>query len=168
MPKIIENLENRLIEEARKQIEESGYGTMTIRSVAKACGVGVGTVYNYFASKEELVAKHLLEDWNRCVSAIRAVSTYSDSPRPVLLCIYDQLRDFASRHQALFRDDAAAAAFAGSFGRYHGLLRGQLAEPLRKFCASEFAAEFLAEAILTWTMAGKSFDELYGMMEKLF
>lgn len=168
MPKIIENLENRLIEEARKQIEESGYGTMTIRSVAKACGVGVGTVYNYFASKEELVAKHLLEDWNRCVSAIRAVSTYSDSPRPVLLCIYDQLRDFSSRHQALFRDDAAAAAFAGSFGRYHGLLRGQLAEPLRKFCASEFAAEFLAEAILTWTMAGKSFDELYGMMEKLF
>ena len=168
MPKIIENLEKRLIEEARKQIEESGYGTMTIRSVAKACGVGVGTVYNYFASKEELVAKHLLEDWSRCISAIRAVSTYSDSPRPVLLCIYDQLRDFASRHQSLFRDDAAAAAFAGSFGRYHGLLRGQLAEPLRKFCASEFAAEFLAEAILTWTMAGKSFDELYGMMEKLF
>ena len=43
MPKIIENLESRLIAEAKKQIEESGYGTMTIRSVAKACGVGVGT-----------------------------------------------------------------------------------------------------------------------------
>ena len=34
MPKIIENLENRLIEEARKQIEEAGYSAMTIRSVA--------------------------------------------------------------------------------------------------------------------------------------
>ena len=48
MPKIIENLENRLIREAEKQIAESGYAAMTIRSVAKACGVGVGTVYNYF------------------------------------------------------------------------------------------------------------------------
>ena len=44
MPKIIQNLENRLIEEAKKQIRESGYGALTIRSVAKACGVGVGTV----------------------------------------------------------------------------------------------------------------------------
>lgn len=168
MPKIIENLESRLIEEAKKQIEESGYGTMTIRSVAKACGVGVGTVYNYFSSKEELVATHLLEDWKQCITAIRAVSTYSDFPRPVALCIYDQLISFAQRHLAIFRDEAAAASFAGSFGKYHGMLRAQLSQPLRKFCSSDFAADFLAEALLTWTMAGKTFDEIYGMMEKLF
>ena len=168
MPKIIENLQSKLIEEAKKQIEEAGYGAMTIRSVAKACGVGVGTVYNYFSSKEELVATHLLEDWNRCIAAIRAVSTDSDSPRPVALCIYDQLILFTRRHQAIFRDEAAAASFAGSFGKYHGMLRGQLAQPLRKFCESDFTAEFLAEALLTWTMTGKAFDELYGIMEKLF
>ncbi|MBR2423449.1 MAG: TetR/AcrR family transcriptional regulator [Oscillospiraceae bacterium] len=168
MPKIIENLESRLIEEAKKQIEESGYGAMTIRSVAKACGVGVGTVYNYFSSKEALVATHLLEDWKQCITAIRAVSTYSDFPRPVALCIYDQLISFAQRHLAIFRDEAAAASFAGSFGKYHGMLRAQLSQPLRKFCSSDFAADFLAEALLTWTMAGKTFDEIYGMMEKLF
>ena len=141
---------------------------MTIRSVAKACGVGVGTVYNYFPSKEDLVATHLLEDWKQCIAAIRAVSTCSDSPRPVALCIYDQLVTFARRHLAIFRDEAAVASFAGSFGKYHGMLRSQLSEPLRKFCSSDFTADFLAEALLTWTMAGKSFDEIYGMMEKLF
>lgn len=168
MPKIIANLESRLIEEAKKQIEESGYGAMTIRSVAKACGVGVGTVYNYFPSKEALVATHLLEDWKQCVAAIQAVSTYSDTPRPVVQCIYDQLVSFAVRHQAIFQDETAAASFAGSFGKYHGMLRAQLAQPLRKFCGSDFAADFLAEALLTWTMAQKPFDEIYGMMEKLF
>lgn len=168
MPKIIENLESRLITEAKKQIEESGYGAMTIRSVAKACGVGVGTVYNYFPSKEALVATHLLEDWNPCIAAIRAVSAYSEAPRPVALCIYDQLIAFSRRHVAIFRDEAAAASFAGSFGRYHGMLRAQLAQPLRKFCESDFAADFVAEALLNWTMAGKPFDEIYGMMEKLF
>ena len=166
MPKIIKDLEAKLLEEAKRQIEESGYSTMTIRSVAKACGVGVGTVYNYFSSKEDLLASFMVKDWNQCISAINAVSTYSDSPAPVARCIADQLTAYAQRHVAVFRDEAAAAGFAGSFSRYHTLLRAQLAAPLRKFCDSDFAAEFVAEALLTWTMAGKSFDEVYGMIGK--
>ena len=168
MPKIIENLESSLIEEARKQIEQSGYSAMTIRSVAKACGVGVGTVYNYFSCKEELIATHLLEDWKQCITAIGAVSTYSESPRPALLCMYDQLVSFAHRHRAIFRDEAAAVGFSGAHSRYHGLLRTQLAEPMEKFCNTTFEAEFVAEALLTWTVSGRSFEEIYGVLRKLF
>ena len=168
MPKIIENPEAKLIEEARRQIEELGYGAVTIRSIAKACGIGVGTVYNYFPSKEALIAKHLLDDWKQRAAAIQAVSTYSDSPRPVALCIYDQLISFARCHASIFQDETAAASFSGSFSRYHSMLRSQLAQPLRKFCGSDFAAEFIAEALLTWTMDGKPFDEIYGMIDSLF
>ena len=168
MPKIIENLEKRLIEEAKKQIEESGYSAMTIRSVAKACQVGMGTVYNYFPSKEALVATHLLEDWKGCIAAISAVSAVAEMPREVIRCIYDQLGGFTCRHQAIFKDEAAAAGFAGSFSQYHGVLRDQLAQPLRRFCSSDFSAQFIAESLLVWTISGISFDELYGMIEKLF
>lgn len=168
MPKIIKNLESKLIEEAKRQIAEAGYGAVTIRSIATACGVGVGTVYNYFSSKEELLATYLLTDWNSCVTAIAAVSRYSESPEPVLRCISDELIAFAKRHESVFRDEAAGAAFASSFGRYHYVLRNQLAEPVRKFCDSDFAAEFIAESLLSWTMAGKEFDEIYGMIGKLF
>lgn len=168
MPKIIENLESRLIEEAHRQIEESGYGAMTVRSVAKSCGVGVGTVYNYFPSKENLVASFMLEDWKGCIAAIGAAGDASQTPEPVARCIYDQLLAYADRHSAIFRDASAAAGFAGSFSRYHALLRTQLASPLRRYCADMFAAEFIAEALLTWTMAGKSFDEIFGMLQKLF
>ena len=168
MPKIIENLESKLTEEAKKQIEQVGYGAMTIRSVAKACGVGVGTVYNYFSSKEDLIATYLLEDWKQCITAINAVSTYSDHPREAAFCIYDQLVSFSLRHQSIFRDEAARESFTGSFSKYHTLLRSQLAEPLRKFCESDFAPEFIAEGLLTWTVAGKSFDEIHEIIKKLF
>lgn len=168
MPKIIENLEARLIEEAQRQIEASGYGALTIRSIASGCGVGVGTVYNYFSSKDELLAVYLLSDWEACVAAVAAASSGSDLPEPVVRCIYDQLLAFTHRHRAIFQDEAAVAGFSGSFSRYHGLLRSQLAAPLEKYCSSPFAAEFIAEALLSWTMAGKTFDEIYGMLGKCF
>ena len=168
MPKIIKNLEARLIEEAKRQIEQAGYGAMTIRSVASGCGVGVGTVYNYFPSKDALLATYLLEDWKKCIVAVEAVSTCSETPKSVVRCIYDQLVSFAQRHKAIFRDEAASAAFSGSFSQYHGLLRSQLSTPLRKFCGSDFAADFIAESLLIWTMGGRDFDEIYGIVEKLF
>ena len=167
MPKIIKNLESKLLTEARRQIEELGYGAVTIRSVAAACGVGVGTVYNYYSSKDQLLATYMLEDWNQCVTAINAVSNYSDTPKPVVRCIYDQLLAYAQRHQSIFRDQTALTAFAGFSGNYHRLLRSQIAAPLQKFCESDFSADFTAEALLTWTMAGTDFDVLYPMIQKL-
>ncbi len=167
MPKIIENLKDRLILEAKQQIEQSGYGAVTIRSIAKGCGVGVGTVYNYFPSKEALIATHLLEDWKNCIGAIEAVSSGSETAEPVMRCIYGQLTEFASRHSAIFRDESAAASFAGAFSQYHHRLRSQLAAPLRKFCSGDFVSAFLAESLLTWTMAGMPFDEIYEILKKL-
>ncbi len=168
MPKIIENLEPRLLAEARHQVERDGFSAMTIRSVAAACGVGVGTVYNYFSSKEAMVAAFMLPDWQRCIAVIREAGETADGPDPVLRCIYGQLGAFSHRHEAVFRDETAAASFAGSFSRYHALLRSQLAQPLRRFCSSDFSAEFIAEALLTWTMAGKSYEEIHSQIRNLF
>lgn len=167
MPKIIENPKERLIAEARRQTTQFGYGAVTIRSVASACGIGIGTVYNYFPSKEALMAAYLLQDWQTCICAIRQTEAAAQSALPVLRCIYDQLVEYARRHRPVFQDPSAASEFAGSFSRYHGLLRSQLAEPLRRFCPDAFTADFIAEGLLTWTMAGKSFEELYGILQKL-
>lgn len=167
MPKIIEDLKDKLITEAKQQIEQNGYEAVTIRSIAKGCGVGIGTVYNYFPSKDVLIATHLLEDWTTCVRSIESVASVSQEPQPVAQCIYDQLTAFAERHSTIFRDESAAVSFAGSFSRYHTLLRNQLAAPLTRFCTNSFTAQFFAESLLTWSMAGKSFEEIYEILKKL-
>lgn len=167
MPKIIENLDNLLMAEAERQVRENGYRAVTIRSVANAVGVGVGTVYNYFPSKDALLASYMLRDWKNCLADIQAVASVSQEVRPVLSAIYDGLCAFAHRHHGVIQDADASTSFAGSFRHYHGMLRSQLAEPLKQYCPDAFTGEFVAEALLTWTMAGKEFDVIYGMIQKL-
>ena len=167
MPKIIENLPQRLLEETRRQVAESGYAAMTIRSVAKGCGVGVGTVYNYYPSKEALVASFMLDDWKLCVAAIRDTAANSDTLEPVLQLIHEKLCLFMEQYDPIFRDESASVSYTGAISRYHGVLRGQLAAPIRKFCQDDFTAEFIAEAMLTWTVSGKDFDELKGILLRI-
>lgn len=168
MPKIIENLPQRLTEEARRQIAESGYGAMTIRSVAKSCGVGVGTVYNYYPSKEALVAAFMLEDWSASIASIEACAEETQQPEAVLHSIFENLQLFMVKYDPIFRDESASVSYTGSTSKYHGILLQQLATPIRKFCQDDFTALFIAEATLTWTVAGKSFQEIFTIVNKLF
>ena len=168
MPKIIENLRARLVEEARRQALTEGYAAMTVRSVAKACSVGTGTLYNYFPNKNALTAAFMLEDWERCMASIRETGAAAGTPRPVLQRIYDELIAYVADHEAVIRDAGAAGGLPSAMPRYHAMLRAQLSEPLKRFCGEDFAAEFIAEALLTWTMAGKSFDDICPLILKLF
>ena len=88
------------MDEARRQIEQSGFAAMTIRSVAKACAVGVGTVYNYFPSKEILVASFMLDDWKLCIAAIQNTAERAQTLEPVLRVIHEQIRLFMAEYDA--------------------------------------------------------------------
>ena len=167
MPKIIENLENRLVEEARRQAWEGGYSAVTIRSVAAACGVGVGTVYNYFPSKDALLAAFLLADWKDCLQAMEEAKAACPQRAAVLQAMYRQLTYYSAAHRTIFGDKGAAQVFSGTVGSYHTMLRDQLAQPLLSFCTDGFRAQFVAEALLTWTLEGREAEQLLPVLEEL-
>lgn len=172
MPKIIENAREQLLAEAKRQIFENGYANTTIRSVASACNLGVGTVYNYFKSKDMLIASFMLDDWQECLDGMKRENT--DDTKCLLGCVYASLKEFTQNHISLFRDDDAAKVFATVFAERHKLLREQLAGILLPICDmtehkdKHFLAEFISESLLTWTMAGRSFEEIYSVLKSLF
>ncbi len=167
MPKIIMDLPQRLSDEARRQVLENGYSSLTIRSVAAACGVSIGAVYNYYPSKEALTASFMLKDWKESLAALEKSAAQDADAYHTSQAIYRELRRFTRHYQNLFRD-AAAEGFAGFSVRYQMMLRSQLSIPLRRHCQNEFTAEFIAEALITWTVAGKSFAEIWEVIQKLF
>ena len=165
MPKIIENLHRDILAKTKKQVAERGYKNTTIRSVAAECGIAVGTVYNYFRSKEILIASFMLEDWKECIKSIEAQPR--ENRRAFLAFIYISLRKFAENHNYLFSDPEATKVYSLVFPEWHKLLRNQLAELILPICMGDdqiFLAEYIAEALLTWTMAGVNFDQIYSML----
>lgn len=174
MPKILENIRENLLQEARKQVMEQGYSLMTIRSVASACGVGVGTVYNYFPSKDNLVANFMLEDWQKCLGEMQGCCGKADNPKSALRGVYDALRSFMDTYDALFEDEHADVSFKASFHPRHKQLRSQIAKPLKPFCMTQkaadphFLSELLAEAMLCWTLDGRRFEEISSVLLQLF
>lgn len=168
MPKIIENVRELLLDTAKKQIKERGYANTTIRSVAGECGLAVGTVYNYFKSKDMLIASFVVADWNSYLSDIRGAKL--SEPRKALHNIYNALISFSEQHASLFRDPDAAKVYAAVFSERHKTLRGQIAEIILPLCSAEnaeFTSQFVAESLLTWTVAGKDFDSIFNILEKI-
>lgn len=165
MPKIIENLSQKLTDEARRQVMEEGYSALNIRTVAKNCGVGVGTVYNYFPSKDALVAGFMLEDWMMSLTRIRVCAESASDAFPVLEAIHRELTAFLTQYGELFR--AASENISAPPKQYHVMLRRQLSEILLPICGETFLADFVSEALLTWTVEGKTFGQLRDIFEKV-
>ena len=171
MPKRIENVRGQLLDEARRQIAERGYANTTVRSVAQACGVAVGTVYNYFPSKEMLIASFMAEDWQACLAQIRAAGT--EDPETCLRGIFGALCDFTEQYRTLFADADAEKTFAAVFRTRHRQLREQLAGLIAPVCPpipgteEDFPARFIAEALLAWAAAGAPFSALWPILARI-
>lgn len=53
----------KILKTSRELIQRQGWSAINIRSVAAACGVSVGSIYNYFDSKTALVSAAVESVW---------------------------------------------------------------------------------------------------------
>ena len=52
-----------ILKTSRELIRQQGWSAVSIRSVAAACGVSVGSIYNYFESKADLMGAAVESVW---------------------------------------------------------------------------------------------------------
>lgn len=77
-----ENLREELIENGLKILDAEGYDGLSLRKVAKACGVSHTAPYRHFKDKEELIAAiaaKVLHQFNESLKA--AITKYPDDVR---------------------------------------------------------------------------------------
>ena len=165
MPKIVENLREKIVEVTKKQILENGYSKVTMRGIAEACGIGLGTIYNYYESKDYIVATYMMDDWKVCLSHVQSDI---ESGKSVLESVYTGLVNFIAEHESLFADKKAEISYASNAIKWHSLFRGQIAGIVLPLCDNDtFLSEFIAEALISWAIEKKDFTLLEPILNKL-
>lgn len=163
MPKIFPNLQQTLLDKTALILREEGYSALSIRRIAAECHVATGTVYNYFKSKDEMVAGIMLVDWNKTVddmkNAVTNFSIDSDDPHQEfsngMVGVTMSIRNFNNRYVATFGQFEEAGGSMNIVQKYHHLLRDQIDDILLKLIENtgnndlRAVIPILSETILT-------------------
>ena len=128
VPKRIENLRERILQCAKAELLEKGYDALTIRSVARSCGIAVGTVYNYFSSKEMLAALVMLEDWMLLLGRMRSGCEAAKSLPDALTTMNEGVCSFYGVYRNVWAGYSFTDTERTAFSDRHRMLVRQLAE----------------------------------------
>lgn len=174
MPKLLDRPQESILSAARRIATEEGYAAVTVRAVAKECGIAVGTIYNYYASKDAMLAASLLRDWQAALAAAGESAAAAGSAEEAVEAVFSAVRAFEERNRRIFSDERARASAAAMLQSRHAQLRGQIAAlleaPCRRFAGGEddFLPAFLAESLLAWSMESVPFSRLWQQLCRFF
>ena len=174
MPKKIDDLRQTILLHTRMILLMQGSEKLTVRAVAASCHVAVGTVYNYFPSKDMMVASVMAEDWEKLLAQIRADCEQAPSTLAGLELIFNGIRGFSKTFSPVWETYHPQVSTPNLAQSKHRQLVSQLIgtiQPmLERFGQTELPhlSRFLAESVL----AGASdisarFQELQPVYEKL-
>ncbi|MGN0506102.1 MAG: TetR/AcrR family transcriptional regulator [Lachnospiraceae bacterium] len=87
-----------ILKASRNLVKEQGPEALNIRMVASVCGVSVGSVYNYFTSKSELVTATLNSIWYDIFHTAEPEDSFSDC----VARIYQNMEQGAESYPGFF------------------------------------------------------------------
>lgn len=154
MPKIIKDIEGKLLSIAKDIILQEGYDKLSMRRVAAECGIAVGTIYNYFPNKEVMLAGIMVEDWKTCLeNADNRITAKADVFEDGLVIICECLEEFVTKYRAIWMQAAVKGGGVPNQEKYqqekyHPLLRSQIEALIYKLKGREEGLESLPDTLI--------------------
>ena len=170
MPKIIPELRGKLLLAARKRLVQDESHDFSTRQLAADCGIAAGTVFNYFPTKESLLACIMLEDWRLCLDRMLNVPEHTETLEQGLLELEALLRAFSEPFLPVWRNYDHRAPLP----EYHKVLISQLSQPLEALLQKtgirpgETELSVLAELLLAASQREEgTIEKLIPIMKKI-
>lgn len=96
-----EDRRQRIIDQAIKAFAQKGYNATSINEIARESGICIGSIYSYFASKEDLY----LSIANKGFQVLKDIFESMDSERGDIYTIFEKLlrssKEYAEKHHEL-------------------------------------------------------------------
>lgn len=90
-----------ILKTSRELIQQQGWSGVSIRSVAAACGVSVGSIYNYFDSKTELIGATVESVWCEIFHRPQDAGVFQDT-QACVAWLYDRMAYGCQQYPGFF------------------------------------------------------------------
>ncbi len=91
MPKLIKNLQARILEVAERLFSEHGYNDVDMRAISSELGIAVGTLYNYFPDKRSLFIEVFNQSWRKIFLKLDQIIESDNSSHEKLFLFTDKV-----------------------------------------------------------------------------
>lgn len=132
MPKIIEGAREKILENARRRLFENGYQHLSLREVAKESGIATGTIYNYFANKDYLIANIMLGDWENISREMDESIKTAASVKDGVFGICESMERFNNIYSCIWQQPSVAAAATPDWEHRHHFLTTQIGKKVNR------------------------------------
>ncbi|GEK89662.1 transcriptional regulator, TetR family [Alkalibacterium putridalgicola] len=132
MPKIIKDVEQSVFKAVMAVMTTDGIDQLSMKRIAKNSGIAVGTLYNYFPDREELISKAIQYSWYQSFQVLDDVLNGSKDSLTKWLAFHDALYSEMSQRKAVghelirqkvISDDVNQKIVNGLFSRYADLFQ---------------------------------------------
>jgi AcrR family transcriptional regulator len=106
--------ENRILDAARELFLERGFDSVKVEHIAERAEVSVGTLYNYFGGKTELILRLSIIENERVAVMARQYDLSADRPATETLVVL--IQKFFQPESMMLRQDLWRTGFALAFG----------------------------------------------------
>ena len=171
LPKILDQPKEKMTEAAREILLNEGYQALTIRRIASVCNTGVGTVYNYFSSKDSIAAAVMLRDWKSITDElVRSLDHLNGIDG--IEAIFMTVRKFSLIYSKVWAEyDDKGRLFEMP---YHGMIVSEIMSYADRFIDEDvkkedpFLERFISETVLRFAADQKSdFSDIRKIINKL-
>jgi AcrR family transcriptional regulator len=79
LSRIIENPKQLILDRAKEILYNEGFKRFSMRTLSKKCGIALGTIYNYYSTKEELIVEMMTAYWKEQFYIIEDIVNSNDT-----------------------------------------------------------------------------------------
>lgn len=91
MSRLIENPKELILGKAQEILYRDGYQKLSMRTLAKECEIALGTIYNYYPTKKELITEMMEGYWMNYLKQVRKIAGSETEFYRKLKDIYNEL-----------------------------------------------------------------------------
>ena len=102
MSRIIENPEQLILSKAKEILYNEGFKKFSMRNLSEKCGIALGTIYNYYSTKEELIIQIMTDYWKENLYILEDILNSNDTLYIKLNEIFNKLNIFIKTFRAVW------------------------------------------------------------------